>query len=253
MKPLYTDDEFKNATTRQKMPCMCSECGIKFFKPKNEIMCLVAGRQTRFKSQNSSRRIQFCSNKCSHLAINRQVEVQCKQCRTSLFRKRNAIRKNKSGNFFCSSSCAAKWNNAHKTKGTRISKLEIWLSKQLPELYPNLEFHFNRKDAINGELDIYIPSLKLAFELNGIFHYEPIYGSDKLASTQTNDTRKFQACIEHGIELCIIDVSTLKNFKESKAVKFIDIISDIIKTKLELRVGIEPTSPFGSLVLQTRA
>ena len=35
-------------------------------------------------------------------------------------------------------------------------------------------------EAINSELDVYVPSLNLAFELNGIFHYEPIYGEKKL-------------------------------------------------------------------------
>lgn len=130
---------------------------------------------------------------------------------------------------FCSHSCAAKWNNAHKTKGTRVSKLEHWIAKRLPELHPNLEFHFNRKDTINGELDIYIPSLKLAFELNGIYHYEPIYGSDKLASIRSNDERKFQACIEQGIELCILDVSSMEYFKPIKAQKFLDIITNIIQ------------------------
>ena len=84
-------------------------------------------------------------------------------------------------------------------------------------LFPSLEFHFNRKDTINSELDIYIPSLKIAFELNGIFHYEPIYGPEKLGQINNNDERKMQACIEHGIELCLIDVSTLTYFKPEKA------------------------------------
>ena len=35
------------------------------------------------------------------------------------------------------------------------SKLEKWLEEQLIKMYPNLEIHFNRKDAINSELDIY--------------------------------------------------------------------------------------------------
>lgn len=98
-------------------------------------------------------------------------------------------------------------------------------------LYPALVFHFNRKDAINAELDIYIPSLKLAFELNGLFHYEPIFGADKLAQIQNNDERKYQACIEHGIELCLIDVSSFKNFKEKGAVKYLSIIQEVISRK----------------------
>jgi hypothetical protein len=100
-------------------------------------------------------------------------------------------------------------------------------------LYPNLEFHFNRKDAINSELDIYIPTLKLAFELNGIFHYEPIYGSEKLDQIKNNDSRKYQACIEKNIELCIIDSSGLKYFKPEKCQKYLDIITNIINTKLK--------------------
>ena len=142
-----------------------------------------------------------------------------------------ASEKSKSGNQFCSRSCSNKYNNARKTKGTRVSKLEVWLSKQLPELFPDLEFHFNRKDAINSELDIFIPKLKLAFELNGIFHYEPIFGSEKLSSIQNNDDRKFQACIEAGIELCLVDVSSMTYFKPKKGQKYLDIITNIINDK----------------------
>jgi len=105
------------------------------------------------------------------------------------------------------------------------------LEKKLKEKYLSLEIHCNRKDAINSELDIYIPNLRIAFELNGIFHYEPIYGKDKLDKIKNNDERKFQACIENNIELCIIDTSRLLYFKESNAVKYLDIISSLIDKK----------------------
>jgi hypothetical protein len=131
----------------------------------------------------------------------------------------------------------ALYKNAHKTTGTRVSKLETWLQTQLPALYPVLEFQFNRRDTINGELDIYVPSLRLAFELNGVFHYEPIYGPEKLASIQTNDERKFQACVERGIELCIIDVSRMKNFKIKRALEFLGIIQNVIEVRTP---GVEP-------------
>lgn len=168
----------------------------------------------------------YCSRSCSmrHKKPEKKLLVSCSMCLKYFKRKPSGIL----GNTFCSLSCSAKYNNTHKTKGTRISKLEVWLQTQLTEKFPNLEFHFNRKDAINSELDIFIPSLKLAFELNGIFHYEPIYGIDKLDEIQNNDNRKFQACLEQGIELCIIDTSHLKYFKESEAIKYFDIINQTI-------------------------
>ena len=113
--------------------------------------------------------------------------------------------------------------------GTRRSKLEVWLEAQLRDLYPNLTLLPNDKTAINSELDLYFPDLRLAFELNGIFHYEPIYGPEKLASIQNNDHRKFAACIERGISLCILDSSKMTYFKESKAKVFLDIIRRIIQ------------------------
>ena len=138
------------------------------------------------------------------------------------------INKEKQKNHFCSRSCAATYNNTHKTHGTRVSKLEVFLQEELPKKY-SYEFHFNRKDAINSELDVYIPELKLAFELNGIFHYEPIYGPDKLNQIQNNDNRKFQACLEQGIELCVIDTSWLKHNTLPRMNKVLDIVEEIIE------------------------
>lgn len=147
-------------------------------------------------------------------------------------------------NDFCTQSCAAKYHNAHKKGGCRVSKLERWLQAQLPALFPDLEFHFNRVDAILAELDIYVPALKLAFELNGIFHYIPVFGPDKLSKMQGNDQRKVQACIERGISLCVMDVSSMSYFKPVKAQKYLDIVANLIRTTLS------DTSPTAVAVAQ---
>lgn len=70
--------------------------------------------------------------------------------------------------------------------------------------------------------------------------YEPIFGQDKLSKIQNNDQRKFQACLEHNIELCIIDVSAFKNFNTTKANNYLDIITNLISMKLMSREGFEP-------------
>lgn len=166
--------------------------------------------------------------------------LKCTQCNSQIsykkaIEKRSTIKRpnSKSTNVFCNRSCAATYNNTHKTHGCSRSKLEFYLEENLIKTYPMLEFHFNKVDTINSELDIYIPILKLAVELNGIYHYEPIYGIDKLKKIQNNDNRKFQACLEKGIELCIIDSSKLSYFKESNAKPYLEIVKTIIEQKIK--------------------
>lgn len=150
--------------------------------------------------------------------------TKCANCGENLRVKNTVLQKRN----YCSNSCNATYTNTHKKYGTVRSKLEKYIEQSLVPMYPNLEFHFNRKDAINSELDIFIPCLNLAFELNGIFHYEPIFGKEKLSQINNNDKRKFQACLERGIELCIIDTSSQKYFKPKTSKKFLDIICSVI-------------------------
>jgi hypothetical protein len=160
-------------------------------------------------------------------------ETTCNQCGKDIVR--NIAEINKSKNHFCSRSCSATYNNTHKKTGNRRSKLEVWLEEELGHLFPNLNILYNEKKAINSELDILIPEFNLAFELNGIFHYEPIFGESKLSKIKNNDLRKMQACLENNIELCIIDASSLKYFKPENAQKYLDIVVKIIEKKIKLR------------------
>jgi len=190
----------------------------------------------RWRGARSEKKIKgknfFCCQECKNLFFGHgpKAKVECLNCNQPFEKKEAQIKRNP--NHFCCCSCSVSYNNKNKIHGNRRSKLEVWLEEKLPEAYPNLELHFNRKDAINSELDIYIPSLKLAFELNGIFHYEPIYGEEKLNQIQNNDNRKFAACHENGISLCIIDTSKQIRFTEKSSLPFLDIIKQIINSKL---------------------
>lgn len=212
-------DLFEQAKSRDLITLKCKKCNKLFNLTKHRV-------QTNIKRKSGH----YCSVKCAWEDSKTGKYINCKQC-DKLFYKTFAQLKKYTNNF-CSQSCSATYNNTHKTKGYRRSKLELWLEIELPKHYPNIEFHFCRKDAINSELDIYIPSLKLAFELNGIFHYEPIYGEKTLLKIQNNDARKFQACLEKQIEFCIIDVSTYMHHKPEKAQKYLTIIKNIIDSKL---------------------
>jgi hypothetical protein len=220
MKPLYSQKQFNDAKSRDKLPCECYVCKKKFYKIKYDI-------QKSLKS-STEHKTKFCSIECRK----NKIKVNCSNCDIEFKKLPNQIKK--SNNNFCSKSCAATYNNKNKTHGTKRSKLETWLEEQLNILYPNLEVHFNQKTAINSELDIYIPSLNLAFELNGIFHYEPIYGTNKLQQIQENDISKSKACHEAKIDLCTIDTSGQKYFKESTSQKYLDIINNIVKERLNI-------------------
>ncbi len=224
MKTLYTNEEFKTAKSKDTLPLQCYQCNKIFQKHKNEIVQAI-------KHGPSYRRpCRYCSRACADIGRRTLVTFNCTQCNKPSTRAYNQASKSK--NLFCSKSCGAIYNNAHKTTGNRRSKLEIWLEEQLKILYPNLTILFNDKSTINSELDIYIPSFKLAIELNGIFHYEPIYGIKELNRIQNNNNRKFQACLEHGIELCIIDTTNQKYFKEKTSKQFLEIISKVINLKV---------------------
>lgn len=215
MIKLFNEYQFNEAKSTDLLPLKCENCGKTFFKTKKEIKYALNKRPNTCK---------YCSISCI-TSVNK-IKLICKQCNKEFYIYPSKHKQLK--NHFCSQSCAAIYNNTHKTKGTRRSKLEQYIEHKLNELYPQLEILFNDKKAINSELDIYIPSLKLAFELNGIFHYEPIFGESKLNSIQQNDANKFQKCQEHGISLCIIDTSSQKYFKEQSSNKFFNIIKDII-------------------------
>jgi hypothetical protein len=226
MKPLFSSIDFDNAKSKDLLPLKCYQCNNIFYKNKQEIQAI--------KNPNLKDTGKFCSLKCCGYYQQCFKTFNCTNCETPIVKMLKEIKKSKSGNHFCSQSCAATYNNKHKSFGTTRSKLEVYIEKQLTSLYSDLNIHFNRKDTIGSELDIYIPDLNLAFELNGIFHYEPIYGVNKLQQIQENDISKSKACHDHKIDLCIIDTSHQKYFKESTSKQYLDIIINTINKRTTL-------------------
>jgi hypothetical protein len=216
----------------------CERCN-RIFQTKSQRGGHQRVHSTKIRSGKEIDALRKNSEKRHKEILNKYMEnpFKCANCNKIIsyeksIRRRSDLKYRKTKNVFCNRSCRAIYNNTHKEVGIRRSKLEIWLEEKLNNFYPNLKIHYCRKDAINSELDIYIPSLKLGFELNGIFHYEPIHGQQILENIRNNDKRKFQACLEQNIELCIIDTSSLKYFKENNALPYLNIIQKIISSKL---------------------
>jgi len=216
-----TTDDFIGKRSKDELPFECEWC-------KKIFMVKIRFLKYKLKTPSDKKSFKYCSKKCFQKSHTLLVNKNCGICEKEIMVKLKEFKKSKSGLNFCSHSCAAKYNNAHKTKGTRRSKLEIWIEEQLKILYPKLEIIFGGKKTINSELDIYIPSLKLAFEINGPLHFKNIYGEKKFASIKANDIFKIQACLENKIELIVIDVSNQSYFNEKTSEKYFNIIKNAI-------------------------
>lgn len=204
------------------VPCECKHCKSIFYVK-------AALAKSYFNGSSPLSKIDFCSNKCKNNAKNTLVQTNCKNCNTMLtVRKKVSLKNN-----FCSQSCAAIYNNAHKGYGYHRSKLEVYIEDQLKKDFPNLKILFNDTNVIKRELDIYIPALHLAFEINGIFHYEPIFNPNTLTKTQNRDNQKLIECYKHDIELIVIDTSKQKYFTEKSSIEYYLII----KKMIELNIG----------------
>ena len=220
MKMLITETEYNKTKSRTLIPLECEYCRTIFYLTKHDIQSAIL--------RCGDNGAKYCSQICNGITsrVAKQV-VTCEQCNKEFEKLHKEFKESK--HHFCSRSCAATYHNTHKTQGTRRSNLEQYLEKQIEANYPELDCLYNDKTIIGSEIDFYFPTLKLAFELNGIFHYEPIYGNDKLEQIQNNDEQKAIRCNSLGIELCIIDSSTQKHFTQKSGEKYWNIVKELLQ------------------------
>ena len=123
MKPLFSEIELKLAKSSDKLPCKCYQCDKKFYVKKKYI--------THFNKlkDNSYNKNKFCSNKCYGLFYDKKVELNCSNCGVKFKKIESQIKRSKSGNHFCSKSCAATYNNKHKKLTYQMIESEIETSR----------------------------------------------------------------------------------------------------------------------------
>ena len=177
----------------------------------------------------------FCSLRCRYGYQEKGVELPCARCQRPVRKTPGQLRQTLR-NVFCSKSCAAVFNNAHKRGGTRRSTLEVFIEQRIRAEYRGLTVECNKHDPINAELDFYFPELRLAVELNGIFHYQPIYGQEKFERIKEKDRQKLARCLAAGIELCVIDVSDAAYRTREVKEKYWSVIKELVAS-VQKRAG----------------
>lgn len=221
---MFTDLEFKNAKSKDPLPCKCQQCGKTFYSQKHNIQSYIK----RLKNNPKTKYGFYCCSKCATKSMTLKQLVPCNQCGKQIYKALSEIQKHN----FCNRSCSAIYNNTHKNNGCYRSSIEHYVEEYLLQNYNDLTIIFNDRLLCNGyELDIYIPKLHLAIELNGIIHYKPIYGLKKLKHTQYKDYCKKLYCQMNNVKLMVIDISNINHFTDEYKTKVLNLVFSIINTK----------------------
>jgi len=224
MKPKFDIEKFEKLKN-DEIIFECEECGGEFNSTKKYIRrALGITKHPRKPS------LKYCCRKCQSIGRRTGEYLKCEECGGELYRNRNEINDNKTGKFYCSNKCKGINWNKNKNYGFNRSKIEIWIEENIKNKY-DFEILFNDRELLRYEIDIYIPSLKIAFELNGIFHYESIFGEEKLKITKSKDLFKINECNNMGIELFVIDITDVKNFNKKSCKKYLDFIIETINIR----------------------
>jgi|TARA_B100001564_G_scaffold171348_1_gene144050 very-short-patch-repair endonuclease len=93
-------------------------------------------------------------------------------------------------------------NNAIRLSSKVGSKLEKFLLSGLIENNIDTKFHYEQT-LVNTRLqiDLYIPSINLAIEVDGPSHFDPVWGQETLQKTKTYDDKKQGLIIGKGMKL----------------------------------------------------
>ena len=120
-------------------------------------------------------------------------------------------------------------NTAVRSTSKVGSKLEKYLHKRLLADGYKVEFH-KEQTLVNTRLqiDLFVPSINLAIEVDGPSHFAPVWGQESLKKNKTYDNKKEGLIIGKGWNL--LRVIQTKDYSDARASLIYDQILQVIKT-----------------------
>lgn len=110
------------------------------------------------------------------------------------------------------------------------SKLEHFLLENLTQDGYKVEFH-KEQNLSNTKLqiDLYLPTMGIAIEVDGPSHFEPVWGDDSLQKNKKSDKKKSGLIIGKGLKL--IRLRQTHDFSKTRANLLYEKLQQIIKDK----------------------
>jgi very-short-patch-repair endonuclease len=119
-------------------------------------------------------------------------------------------------------------NVAVREASKKGSKLELFLLEKLLSDGYVVEFH-KEQNLLNTKLqiDLFLPKLNIAIEVDGPSHFEPVWGNDVLTKNKKYDNKKTGLILGKG--LILIRIKQSKDFSKSRASKIYEELVENIK------------------------
>jgi len=109
-----------------------------------------------------------------------------------------------------------KANEAVRESSKSGSKLEKYLLTELLRDGHSVEFHKEQNLANTKlQIDLFIPKLSIAIEVDGPSHFEPVWGDDVLKRNKSYDNKKSGLILGKG--LVLIRIKQSKDYSKSRA------------------------------------
>lgn len=119
-------------------------------------------------------------------------------------------------------------NMAVRKSSKTGSKLERYLLNKLIADGYKVDFH-KEQSLLNTKLqiDLFLPTMNVAIEVDGLSHFEPVWGSDTLKRNQGYDNKKTGLILGKG--LVLIRIIQKKDFSKSRAQVLYEELSSILQ------------------------